>query len=254
MTVSAILITRDDQANIDSCLDSLKWVDEIVCIDQMSRDRTQEKLTERGIKFQSSEEQDRVKIRNQALAACKSDWVIHVEPNERVPSALARELTRRISKTKEKGAYAVKMDTTFFERKLRFCGTQDDFRIKVWPTGSAKFVPEEKEAVTSLPVKTLNQPMIIYDIQNRRHYEQYINKNLGVDVAILRRSRQEVRFLEYTLYPILIFLKNYFLRLGFLDGLNGFLYAYYKADYTFLRFYRFKKLLDEEMLGGRIKL
>lgn len=92
MSITAIIIAKNEEKMIANCVECLRWCDEILVIDNGSTDATAsiaEKLGARVISFAS---QDFSKVRNEGLKRSKTDWLIYVDADERVSSALAREI------------------------------------------------------------------------------------------------------------------------------------------------------------------
>jgi len=252
MKISAAVITWNDQANIDPCLESLQWVDEVVVVDVGSQDRTLEKLKSHGAKFEVFPLNDFSTHKNAVLEKATGDWVLFVEANERIPSDLAREIQKLLGRQPEPCAYTIKRETSFFEKKLNYGGTQNEFPVRLWPRGRVYFNGSGDEAVvTDLPVRSLSKKLMFYGVQNQRHYRQKIKKCMPFEVKLLRKAREEVWVRDYTLRPVWVFLSIYFGKLGFLDGWAGIQFAYLAAHYEFLKYYQFKKQVDSEILGIR---
>ena len=92
MTLSVAIITRDEERNIEGCLDSVKWADEIVVVDGGSSDRTQELARRFTPHVYEVPFKDFSAQKNSALEKTTGDWVFFIDADERVSDELAESL------------------------------------------------------------------------------------------------------------------------------------------------------------------
>ena len=112
MAISAVVLTRNEEKNIEDCLNSLKWCDEIVVIDDSSIDKTTEIAKKLGTKvFIHSLENDFSMQRNFGLQKAKSEWVLFIDADERVTDELQKEIVAVISENKFNEYYIPRKDT-----------------------------------------------------------------------------------------------------------------------------------------------
>jgi len=141
--ISAIVLTRNEEEIIADCLESIKWVDEIVIVDNASTDDTLkitkkfkvDKIVETGDKNTFSER------RNQGAKEAKNDWLLYVDSDERVTPVLRNEIEKTIE-DKESGfaAYAIPRRNIRLTKELHFGGWWPDYvvrlikkdKLKVW--------------------------------------------------------------------------------------------------------------------------
>src|SRR5262249_46049023 len=95
--LSAIVITRNEEANIGPCLDALAFCDERIVVDAGSTDRTVALARERGARVETHDWQGFGAQKNFALSLAQGDWVLSVDADERVSPALAGEIERTIA-------------------------------------------------------------------------------------------------------------------------------------------------------------
>ena len=92
MIISAIIITYNEEKNIRDCLESLKWVDEIIVVDAESQDKTAKIAEELGARVYSEEWQGYGKQKNYALSKAVGDWILSLDADERITPELAQEI------------------------------------------------------------------------------------------------------------------------------------------------------------------
>lgn len=116
--LSAIVITKNEQDRIRTCLESIKWVDEIIIIDNDSTDKTQEIGKQFTDKIFTLKGEDFSILRNKGLDKATGEWVLFVDSDERVLSPLKEEIKTLISST-DKSAFALSRRNIIFGKEVR---------------------------------------------------------------------------------------------------------------------------------------
>lgn len=120
VTISAVVIAKNEEVRIQACLHSLRWVDEIIVVDNNSVDKTAEIAHSFGAKVFLSNASDFSVLRTQGLHAAKSTWVLYVDADEIVPKDLEFEILQLLS------GWTPKVDPTcyYILRKNYYFGVQ----------------------------------------------------------------------------------------------------------------------------------
>lgn len=121
MNLTAVVITKNEERNIERCLKSLSFADEVLLIDDYSTDRTVEIAKRFGAKvYKRHLNGDFASQRNFALLKAKNDWVFFVDADEVVPEETRLEIVSKIENPllKEVG-YFIKRDNYFLGKKLK---------------------------------------------------------------------------------------------------------------------------------------
>ena len=172
MSLSVGIITMNEEQNIRECVDHLSFADEILVVDGGSSDRTVSNAKAAGaivheIPFTNFSSQ-----RNQLMSHAQSDWILFVDADERLSDDLIEEITNIIESGID-SAYAIPRNTYFFGQRLRFSGTQGDAPIRLFPKNKVEWnQPVHERIATSLPIKTLRNPMDHFSTRDRSHYQQ----------------------------------------------------------------------------------
>jgi glycosyltransferase involved in cell wall biosynthesis len=235
--ISAIVLTKNEEKNIRACLTSLLFCDEIIIIDDYSDDLTFHKIKETKLKvkiYRRHLNNDFAKQRNYGLTKTKGDWILFVDADERIPQLLRDEIQQ---KTKDGiyDAFYIKRRDFFLGKEMKYGETGNmkilrlalknsgKWRRKVHETWNVKGnIGELKNHILHYPHKTISE--FINDINNYSTIHSEENKierkKPGIDKIIL--------------YPIGKFFVNYFFKLGFLDGMEGFILATMMSFHSFL--------------------
>jgi len=139
--LSAIVITRNEEKNIKGCLESVKWTDEIIVIDQSSTDRTVDICREYTNKVFIVEpkgycEPDRMF----AISKTTSEWIFYIDADEIVTPELEQEIKRIISKEpSEYDCYYVPRKTHFLGKWIKSCEWYPGYVLRLFKKGTVTY-------------------------------------------------------------------------------------------------------------------
>lgn len=233
--ISAIVLTKNEEKNIKECLESLKWCDEMIVIDDYSEDKTVKIAKKMGAKvFQRKLADDFAAQRNHALSLSKGEWILFLDADERISEELAKEIVSCIM-------YHVSCINGFYiRRKDFFLGHKlkhgETSRVKLLRLARRNCGKWERKVHEAWRVRgeigSLKNPILHYH-QNLNEFLRSINYFSTLDARVFYNQGQRVTFGEW-LKPLAKFIQNYFLRFGFLDGTAGFVHAVLMSLHSFL--------------------
>lgn len=135
--ISVIVLTKNEESMIKTCLESLKWADEIVIYDNGSTDKTLDIARKYTDKIYKYLEQDFATLRNLAFEKTKGDWVFYVDADERVLKPLKEEISGIIQNT-TKSAYAVSRKNIIFGQEVNYGSYKKDWVIRLFKRSAFK--------------------------------------------------------------------------------------------------------------------
>jgi glycosyltransferase involved in cell wall biosynthesis len=236
VTLSVVLITKNEELNIREALQSVAWADEIIVLDSGSTDQTVSLAKASGARVYEEAFTDFSTQKNKVISYASCDWILLIDADERVPAPLAAEIQACVRQNKQT-VYAIARDTFFFGRRLRFSGTRNDAPLRLFPRGKAHYFQSVHEQIqTALPVEKLKNTMPHYSTRDREHYQRKLDCYLPLEIKVMLEKGRTIRFWDAWLRPVIKFMQLYFLQAGILDGKAGFQYAYLSAYYVFLKY------------------
>lgn len=128
--LSIIVITKNEQDRIKTCLESIKWADEIIVVDNNSSDNTAEIAKKYTDKIYKVEFQDFASWRNFAAEKAKGDWLLFIDPDERVLKPLREELEAVVSFS-DFSAYAISRKNIVFGKEVKYGPFWPDWVIRL---------------------------------------------------------------------------------------------------------------------------
>lgn len=240
--ISAVAITLNEAANIDAYIKSLWFADEIIIVDSFSTDDTVEraskydKVSVYQRKFDNFSAQ-----KNYAISLTKNDWVTFFDLDEEITDALAKEIVE-VSKNPKAIGYFVKRDYHFMGKRIKYSGFQSDkvirFFNKKYCQYNANLVHETIDA--NGPTAMLKNTSPHYTYQSFDHYLGKLHKYSTLQAQMLYEKGKKPTYYHFFFRPLYRFWHQYIVRLGILDGKEGFILASINA---FSVFKRYAKLL-----------
>lgn len=240
--LTAIVLTKNEEKNIYDCLESVLWCDEIIIVDDFSEDRTLEvakSINEEKIKiFQHKLEGDFSSQRNFGLDKAESEWVLFLDADERVSQDLRAEINDVIidetSKPKNSG-YLIKRIDYMWGKELKHGETGDIKLLRLGRKKKGKWIGQVHE-IWQIEGKLgeFNEALIHYPHQSIREFLSEINFYTDLRAKELYRNGKICKTRDIIFYPLGKFIKNYFVKLGFLDGLEGLIFALMMSFHSFL--------------------
>lgn len=238
--ISAIIITKNEQSNLPTCLDSLAWVDEIIIVDSGSKDNTQEIACRYGAKFYSHPDwQGFGKQKQIAQHYASHTWILAIDADEVVSTELKVSIQQKITKSNLNSVFKITRKTWVFGRFLKHSGWVDKI-IRVYPKALAHYndalIHEKVVMTTNVDIKELNGDLLHYSYSNMTNY-LIKSANYGKAWADGKQQRgKKSSIFQALVHALGCFLKMYVLHVGFLDGKQGFIIATLSAHSTFIKY------------------
>lgn len=232
MKLSAVVIIQNEEKNLESCLSSLAFADEIVVLDSGSTDRSLEIAGRYTKKVYRRAFDDFASQKNYAADQASGDWLLSVDADERVTVALAQTV-KHAAASGGCAAYAIPRQTRLFGRVFRFSGLQKDRPVRLFQKNRARFrnaVHEclEVDGRTGLLKERLEHE----SFQTFSEYWRRLQQYTALEAL---RPVSKARMRDFWLRPPARFFRLYIAEQGFRDGREGFYYAILSAYYEFVR-------------------
>ncbi len=244
LALSVIVIVQDAARDIQRCLESVKWADEIIILDSGSQDNTLEICRQYTQNIFLTDWPGFGIQKNRALDKAQGKWVLSIDADEVLSPGLIEEIKQIISNSKDQNdAYAIKRISFFTGKKIRYGDWGRDKVIRLFRRlphirFTQTIIHENlqgylhlgdlKQVIFHNTMKTISQVLL--------KLEQY--SNFGAQMAYQQYKKSSMS--KAILHAIWCFIRGYLLRLGFLDGREGFILAISNALGVF---YRYVKLI-----------
>lgn len=244
--ISALMITLNEVNHLEEVLKSINFADEIIVVDSFSNDGTFEKLqTLKNVQVIQNEFKNFADQRNFALKQAKYEWVLFIDADERIPKKLKKEIINEVKNPDETVGFMFKRLFFFKRKRIRFSGFQTDTTYRLFKKDSVKYI--ENKIVHEMPLldgksRTLKNKMLHYSFSSGEHYKNKMEHYAKLKALELYKKDKKANAFHFYFKPFYKFISNYFFRLGFLDGKEGFTLCYLSAYGVSYRYQELRKL------------
>lgn len=237
-SLSVILITKNEAANIRACLELVSWADEIIVVDSGSSDDTVAICHEfTPHVFVKTDWQGFGIQKNRALAHASKDWVLSLDADERVTPELRTQLINAMTEGRHGGFYLPRL-SQFCGKFIRHSGWYPDYVLRLFKRGTARFSDDLVHESVQLQGRTgkLTSPLLHYSYLTRDDVERKVEHYSDSAAQQMLRAGRHTTGLDAPLRGGWAFLRTYCLRLGFLDGRAGWEIARMNARTTYWKY------------------
>jgi len=237
-TITGVVACYNEESNIESCLSSLDWCDELVVVDSFSTDLTAEIAQQNPkVRFYQHAYYGDGAQRNWAINLVRTDWLLILDADERCPAALREEIEELLAAEPAHDAYTIPRRSYFLGRRIRFSGWQNDRVIRLVRHGAGYYSRRRVHArvVTSGPAPLLQNPLDHYMIECFHSYVRRINLYGYWGAAQCWRDGIRAGAMHVLIRPATRFVRTYLLQLGFLDGMRGLTFCMLQTYASYLK-------------------
>jgi len=235
VTLSVVVITYNEEANIGRVLESVRLADEHIVLDCGSTDRTLEIARAFGAKTFTEKWKGYSAQKNSAIDKATGDWVLSLDADEAVETELMDEIRHVLDQNPSLDGYYMPRKNYFLGRWIRHGGFYADRKLRLFRRGRGRFGERLVHEVVQVdgPTGTLNHALIHNAYPTLEGYISHMNRysSLGGEI-VAANGHGGFSLLNIVINPLATFLYNYFFRLGLLDGREGFLLHLYHSAYV----------------------
>ena len=243
--ITGLLITCNEAKNIEQALSCLDFCTEILVVDSFSTDQTAE-IAEKfpNTRVIKNKFTDFTTQRNFALDHAQTDWVLFLDGDERITPMLRQEILSVINSDSPADAYYFSRKFFFESRPIRFSGTQNDKNFRLFRKSRARFRLDKKVHETlevNGRVGILENKLLHYSVESACVYEKKMEHYAflkGQELAAKGRKYNRIAQLAKTAFQ---FIKTYVIKLGILDGIDGFRIAKLHSFYVYKTYESLKR-------------
>lgn len=236
--LSVIIITQNEEINIEHCLESVRFADEIIVLDSGSTDNTVAIAKEYTDKVFIAEDWQGYGIQKQrALSKASGDWVLNLDADELVDEALKTAVLAAI-KTNDFDAYRIPIRMNFYGKPLRYSSSPKR-HVRLFKRENAHYSTDIVHEKVVLPegskIGQLREAIQHFSFRDLSHALSKMNRYSSYSARIRIQEKKKTSLCKTMLGTSWMFFRCYILQRGFLEGKEGFLLALFHAQGTFYR-------------------
>ncbi len=235
MKLSAVIITMNEEKNIDGCLRSLLFCDEVIVVDSESTDATVSIARRRGAKVWIHPFIDYATQKNYGIQCAQNPWVLSIDADERVTPELAAEILLAVSRPQAK-TYFLPRKNRIFGRWMRYSTHRNDYQLRLALKEKAHFsgfvherIPPEGKGLR------LKNPLLHFSTQTIHDYMRKLNCYTNLEVGTLKKNKASFSKRKMIAKPLSLFVYWALIKRGVGDGMEGLFFSLLSAYYEFVK-------------------
>ena len=241
--ISVVILTKNEEKNILDCIETVLWADEIIVLDDDSKDLTLDVIKnlsfDKKVKiYKKSLNNDFSAQRNYALSKTTKNWVLFIDADERVSKELREEINTLIINEKispKYNGFYIKRKDIIWRKTLKYGETGNIKLLRLARKKSGVWYGRVHEVwQVEGSISELQNSLIHYPHQTIDEFLKEINFYSSIRARELYKRGVKGSLKDIIIYPKAKFILNYVIKLGFLDGLEGFIFAIFMSFHSFL--------------------
>ncbi len=247
--LSVILITKNEEANIRECLESVAWADEIIVVDSGSTDNTLAISKALGAKAYVHEWPGFGIQKNRALGYATNDWVLSLDADERVTVELRTAIEKVLSaEHQECSGYNVSRLSNFCGQFMYHSGWFPDLLPRLFKREKACFSDDlvHERLIVEGKLGQLQGLLLHYSFDDMEEVLQKVNQYSSAGAKMMFKRGKRTTLTGTVVRGIWSFIRSYIMRAGFLDGKKGFMLAVSNAEGTYYRYIKLLLMQEKE--------
>ncbi len=256
--LSVVIITYNEEKNIGRCLESiLDIADDIVVVDSYSTDRTEEIVRSLGGRFIQHVFEGHIEQKNWAITQARYPHILSLDADE----VLSPRLKDSIREVKSDWKY----DGYYFNRLTNYCGKwirhtswYPARKMRLWDSRKGRWGginPHDKfKLEKGATKKFIKGDLLHYSYYSINEHVEQINAFSSIVARAYFRENRKASYFNIILHPIWRVFRDYFIKLGFLDGFYGLVISVNAAHETFLKYIKLRNLYKEKAMSVRDKI
>jgi|SRR3989338_2408312 len=225
--LSAVIITKNEEYKIVHCLESIRWVDEIIIIDDLSNDRTVEISKKYGAKVIINESKGNFdNQRNIGIQNATGEWILQMDADEVVPEDTANKIREVIRNPRDFVAFKLLRKSYFIGYPLKYAGSYD-YMLKLFKKGKAIYVGSSVHETLKVdgPIGVIGAEVYHYPFNSIRQVIERCNFYTDVESEDELKNKEKIdsKEIKYHLIwkSLKLFWKLYIKKRGYKDGMYG---------------------------------
>jgi len=245
--ISATIITQNEARNIARVIRSLAVADEVVVVDAESTDETREIAADLGARVIIHGWAGFAAQKNFAARQARYDWILSLDADEELNADAQAAVVRWKASEPEVAGYRFARRACYLGRWILHSGWYPDYKIRLFDRRQGRWVGDylHESVEVDGPVETLEGEILHYTCDSVAEHRARIDYYTDLAAREMLARGERVGFMRRQLAPPWIFFSTYFLRLGILDGYQGFLIARMAARYVRRKYAKWAELQEK---------
>lgn len=247
--LSVVIITFNEEKNIGRCLDSVKDIaDDIVVIDSFSTDNTKQIAVEKGARFIEHKFEGHIQQKNWAISQAKYPHILSLDADEMPDKRLKQEIVR-VKENWAHDGYSFNRLNNYCGKWIKHSGWYPDKKLRLWDSTKGSWGGDNPHDTFQMSkgatIAHIKGDLLHYSFYSVSGHVLQVNKFTDIGAKTAYEKGKRSNLIKIFFLPKWKFIRNYILKLGFLDGFAGYTVCKISAHATFLKFVKLRKIQQE---------
>lgn len=250
--LSVVILTKNEESRIHKCLDSVKWADEIIVVDDQSTDNTVNISKQYTEKVFIKEMEVEGSHRNWAYAQAKNIWVLSLDADEIVTPGLKEEIIKVLKNNPAENGFTIPRRNFIGAYWVRYGGWYPSPQLKLFKKDKFRYeeVSVHPRAFMDEPCGHLKSDIIHYSYRNLEDFLRKLNNQTTYEAKKWFNQHKPMRLGRFIWRTVDRFVRTYIGRRGYKDGFIGFAVAFFAGLYQFMSYLKYRELIWERRQAG----
>ncbi|MBN1201193.1 MAG: glycosyltransferase family 2 protein [Anaerolineae bacterium] len=242
--LAAVILARDEENDIQDCIQSVNWADRVVVFEYGSADRTVELAHAAGADVLHNPFENYAQQRDAALDAVEAEWILFIDADERSSPAQAAEIRALIAAGEHNGFW-IPRHNYIFGKLTRHTGWYPDYQMRLLRRDKARYDPTRKvHEVVQLDGEPgyLTEPFVHYNYRSFAQFREKQRRYVQYDARILQEQGIRPRPHKFFTQPVRHFIWRFITLRGYRDGLHGLRLSLLMAWYELQKYRHLRRL------------
>ncbi|MCK6599804.1 MAG: glycosyltransferase family 2 protein [Bdellovibrionaceae bacterium] len=236
LPLSLVVITLNEEKNIERCLKSADFVNDIIVLDSFSKDKTKDICLSLGARFLEQSWLGFGEQKAKAVSLANNDWILSLDADEEITPELREEICRRWTSLDENKGYYIPRISFYLNRWIRHGGWYPDYQLRLFHRKKSHWAPVPiHEKVISPSTEKFNEPMAHYVFSKISDQVVTNDKYSSLQAIQMLENGKSFSYFHLVTKPLVKFIECYVYKRGFMDGLPGFIIAVSAGYSVFLK-------------------
>jgi len=245
--ISVVVLTKNEQERIGRSLDSVKWAEELIVVDDDSQDDTVRIARLYTDKVFSKRMDVEGKHRNWAYAQAGNEWVLSLDADEVVTPELKEEICHVLSNKPQENGFGIPRRNYIGNYWVRYGGWYPSPQLKLFRRDKFRYeeVGVHPRAFMDDPRGELKSDILHYSYRNLSDFFNKLNNQTTWEAKKWLEQNKPMRLGRFLWRTYDRFMRTYFTRKGYKDGFIGFVVAFNAGLYQFISYLKYQELVLE---------
>ena len=245
MKLSVGIITFNEEVILCKTLQAVKNIaDEIIIVDSHSTDKTVKIAESFGAKVFLEDWKGFGLQKNSVLDKCQGDWILLIDADEVVSPELSERIKELINKRDSKSVYKINLCSVCFGKELKHGGWSNDYHIRLWKKDIVRFNDRfvHEGFITNEEAGKIKEKIYHYTYINLYDYLEKFNRYTTLGAKEYFNRNRKAGICNIILNPLYTFIKMYIIKRGFLDGIEGFVIAFFSSAANMAKYFKLREM------------